>query len=169
MINPGIMSSKTDMWSTPQWLFDTLNSHYQFTIDVCAVPENAKCECFFSLEQDGLKQKWEGRCWMNPPYGKEISKWVKKACDSAAEGALVVALLPARTDTAWFWEYVIKARVEFIRGRLKFGDGKGSAPFPSMIAVWDNTWNIPAIGYKERNRREQLFRCSCNDIRGRYA
>jgi phage N-6-adenine-methyltransferase len=170
MINSGIMSSKTDMWATPQWLFDVLNSHYRFSLDVCAVPENAKCKRFFSPEEDGLKQKWNGICWMNPPYGLKISKWVKKAYDSATEGALVVALLPARTDTAWFWNHVyLKAKIEFIRGRLKFGDGKGSAPFPSMIAVWDNSWNIPAIGYKERNRREQLFMYSCCDIRGRYA
>jgi phage N-6-adenine-methyltransferase len=148
---------------------DKYFSHYQFTIDVCATPENAKRRKYYTPEQDGLKQKWEGVCWMNPPYGKGIAKWMKKANDSAAEGALVVALLPARTDTAWFWEYAIKARIEFIRGRPKFGDGKGSAPFPSMIAVWDNAWNIPAIGYKERDRRDQLFRCSCHDIRGRNA
>ena len=131
------MSSNTDLWATPQWLFDSLNSHYQFTLDVCALPENAKCKKYFSPDVDGLKQKWEGICWMNPPYGREIKKWVKKAYESAKDGAVVVALLPARTDTAWFWDYVIhKAKIEFIKGRLKFGDGKGSAPFPSMIVVW---------------------------------
>jgi len=137
MINSGIMSSKTDMWSTPQWLFDALNTHCHFTLDVCATSENAKCKEFFSLEEDGLKQKWEGICWMNPPYGREIKKWVKKAYESALGDAVVYALLPARTDTAWFWEYVKdKATIEFIRGRLKFGDGKGTAPFPSMIVAW---------------------------------
>jgi phage N-6-adenine-methyltransferase len=139
MINKGLMSSNTDKWATPQWLFDALNRYYQFSLDVCAIPENAKCKRFFSPEEDGLKQEWERSCWMNPPYGKEIAKWVKKAYESSLEGAVVVALLPARTDTAWFWDYVYnKALIEFIRGRLKFGDGKGSAPFPSMIAVWDH-------------------------------
>jgi phage N-6-adenine-methyltransferase len=141
MINQGLMSSKTAMWATPQWLFDTLNSHYQFTLDVCATKENAKCKNYFSPEQDGLRQPWKGICWMNPPYGKEIKKWVKKAYESSLEEALVVALLPARTDTAWFWEYVYhKARIEFIRGRLRFGDGKGAAPFPSMIAIWGSCY-----------------------------
>jgi phage N-6-adenine-methyltransferase len=170
MINSGLMSSNTDKWATPQWLFDTLDAHYQFGLDVCALAENAKCKKYFTPDQNGLKQKWEGMCWMNPPYGREIGKWVKKANDSSLEGAIVVALLPARTDTAWFWDYVYyTAKIEFIRGRLKFGDGKGGAPFPSMIAVWDNTWDIPTIGYKEWDRRDQLFRCSCHDIRGRYA
>jgi phage N-6-adenine-methyltransferase len=132
------MSSNTDTWATPQWLFDALNAHYQCTLDVCAVPENAKCKHYFSPEQDGLKQEWDGMCWMNPPYGREIVKWVKKAYESSLAGAVVVALLPARTDTAWFWDYVYhKAMIEFIRGRLRFGDGKGAAPFPSMVAVWD--------------------------------
>ncbi|MHB9293729.1 hypothetical protein Holit_02859 [Hollandina sp. SP2] len=140
MLNSGLMSSKTDMWATPQWLFDTLNNQYHFCLDVCAVEENAKCERFFSPEEDGLKQQWEGVCWMNPPYGRGIIQWVKKAYESSLEGAVVVALLPARTDTAWFWEYVYhKARIEFIRGRLKFGDSTGAAPFPSMIAVWDRS------------------------------
>jgi phage N-6-adenine-methyltransferase len=131
------MSSKTDKWATPQWLFDTLDGRHQFTLDVCAIPENAKCKSYFSPKQDGLKQKWEGICWMNPPYGREIVKWVKKAYESSLDGTIVVALLPARTDTAWFWDYVYhKAKIEFIRGRLKFGDGRGAAPFPSMIAEW---------------------------------
>lgn len=164
MINHGLMSSNTDKWATPQWLFDALNFNYHFSVDVCAMPENAKCECFFSPEQDGLKQKWEGICWMNPPYGKEITKWVKKAYDSAAEGALVVALIPARTDTAWFWDYVYrKAKIEFIRGRLKFGDGKGAAPFPSMIAVWE-----PHIFNIEQEEKYTLwFNFSCYALRER--
>jgi phage N-6-adenine-methyltransferase len=161
MINLGLMSSNTDMWATPQWLFDALNSHYQFRLDVCALPENAKCKNYFSPEQDGLKQEWEGICWMNPPYGKEIIKWVRKAYESSLEGAIVVALLPARTDTAWFWDYVYnKAMIEFIRGRLKFGDGKGAAPFPSMIAVWDDPITLGGV-YR--------YGIACRDIRRRHA
>jgi phage N-6-adenine-methyltransferase len=120
MINTGIMSSNSDMWGTPQWLFDALNTYYRFTLDVCAVKGNAKCEKFYSPKDDGLKKKWKGICYMNPPYGREIKKWVKKAYESTVDGeAAVVGLLPARTDTAWFWDFVKdKARIEFIRGRF---------------------------------------------------
>ena len=81
----GMFSSKTDMWETPQDLFDRLNHEFHFTLDVCAIPENAKCSNFFSPENDGLSQEWFGTCWMNPPYGKEIGKWVKKAYEFAVD------------------------------------------------------------------------------------
>lgn len=162
MINKGIMSSNTDMWSTPQWLFNILDSYYKFNLDVCAVPENAKCRRFFPPEEDGLSKKWIGACWMNPPYGREIGKWVKKAYESSLEGAIVVALLPARTDTAWFWDYInFKARIEFIKGRLKFNDGKGSAPFPSMIVVWEQY----KIGSQYNKEADSRFITACMGIR----
>lgn len=133
-----MFSSKTEMWETPQDLFDRLNNKYHFDYDVCAIQENAKCQQYYTPEIDGLKQKWGGRCWCNPPYGREISKWVAKAYMSSINGAVVVMLLPARTDTKWFHEYVLPyAEIYFIKGRLKFGDSKNSAPFPSMIAVFN--------------------------------
>lgn len=83
-------------------------------------------------------QEWKGHCWMNPPYGRTIKHWVKKAYESSLKGHLVVALLPARTDTAWFHEYILgKAEIRFLRGRLKFGNATNSAPFPSMVVVWN--------------------------------
>ena len=136
-------SSKTDMWATPQDLFDKLNREHAFTLDVCAVADNAKCKKFFSPEQDGLSLNWwDNVCWMNPPYGREIGKWVKKAYDATFPdwqhtGAKVVCLLPARTDTKWFHDYCTKGKIEFLRGRLKFGGHKNSAPFPSMIVVFN--------------------------------
>jgi phage N-6-adenine-methyltransferase len=129
-------SSKTDLWATPQAFFDKYNEIYSFETDVCASTENAKCLTFYTKEQDGLKQKWIGKCWMNPPYGREIKAWVKKAYESSLEGATVVCLLPARTDTAWWHDYCVKGNIEFIRGRLKFGGSKNSAPFPSAIVVF---------------------------------
>lgn len=124
-----MFSSKTDMWATPQWLFDELNERYHFTLDVCAVEENAKCANFYSPELDGLSQPWKGRVWCNPPYGRNIGKWVQKAADS---DALVVMLLPARTDTRWFHDYIYgKADVKFLKGRLKFfwgGEKFGTVP-----------------------------------------
>lgn len=132
-MNDGMFSSKTDLWSTPQALFDSLNAQYNFQTDVCATDENAKCKHYFTKEQDGLKQEWKGVCWMNPPYGRTIKQWVQKAYES---NATVVCLLPARTDTFWFHEYCVHGEITFIRGRLKFGGSKNSAPFPSMIVVF---------------------------------
>ena len=136
VITSGLMSSNSDRWETPQKLFDELNQKYNFEIDVCALPENAKCENYFTPEVDGLKQEWSGACWMNPPYGREIGKWMKKALESSRNGATVVCLVPARTDTAWWHDYAMKGEIEFIRGRLKFGNSKNSAPFPSAIVVF---------------------------------
>ena len=130
-------SSKTDLWSTPPDLFARLDAEFGFTLDVCAVPENAKCLRYFTPEIDGLRQTWEGIVWMNPPYGRTIGKWVRKAYLSAREGAVVVCLLPARTDTRWWHDYVTHAHEHwFIKGRLKFGGARSGAPFPSAVVVF---------------------------------
>jgi phage N-6-adenine-methyltransferase len=133
-----MFSSKTDLWATPQDLFDKLNEKYHFTTDVCALPENAKCDYFFTPEIDGLKMAWAGRCWCNPPYGRTVGKWVKKAVEEVQRGVpIVVMLLPARTDTKWFHDYCLPyGKIEFLKGRLKFGGCETSAPFPSMIVVF---------------------------------
>ncbi len=138
MNNDLMFSSKTDLWATPQDFFDKLNDEFHFDIDVCANETNHKCDTYYTKEQNGLAQEWKGICWCNPPYGREIGKWVEKAYRSAMTGdALVVMLLPARTDTRWFHDYIYdKAQIRFVRGRLKFGDSKNSAPFPSMIVVF---------------------------------
>ena len=137
-MNTGVMfSSATDIWETPQNFFDLLDSEFKFDVDVCALPENAKCRNYYTPEMDGLRQKWEGVCWCNPPYGRKIGEWVKKANGSAEAGATVVMLLPARTDTKWFHEYIYRrAEIRFVRGRLKFGGSKNSAPFPSMVVIF---------------------------------
>lgn len=132
-----MFSSKTDLWETPQDLFDKLNNEFHFTLDVCATPENAKCNSFYTKEQDGLSQPWKGVVWCNPPYGKQIGSWVRRGFFASLSGNTVVMLLPARTDTRWFHEYIYgKAEIRFIRGRLKFGGSKNSAPFPSMVVVF---------------------------------
>ena len=130
-------SAKTHVWETPQTFFDALDREFNFTLDVCALPDNSKCVRFFSPAEDGWVQPWRGVCWMNPPYGRVIGKWVRKAYESSLEGATVVCLLPARTDTKWWHEYVEdKAERRFIKGRLKFGGAKDSAPFPNVIVVF---------------------------------
>jgi len=136
-INKGLMTSKTDLWETPQEFFNEQNAKYgPFDIDVCADATNAKCATYFDKTIDGLEQVWAGKCWMNPPYGREIGKWMKKAYESAGNGTIVVCLVPARTDTKWWHDYAAKGQVTFIRGRLKFGGSKNSAPFPSAIVVF---------------------------------
>ncbi len=130
-------SSETDNWSTPQEFFNKVNDiHGPFTLDVCADALNAKCERFFTKEDNGLEQKWEGVCWMNPPYGREIINWMEKAYLSWRDGATVVCLVPARTDTNWWHYYAMKGDVVFIKGRLKFGGSKNSAPFPSALVIF---------------------------------
>lgn len=139
-MNTDVMfSSKTDLWATPQEFFDELNKEFSFSLDVCALPENAKCKDFYTPEVDGLSQPWTGRVWCNPPYGREIGKWVTRAYLSVCSGnaELVVLLLPARTDTRWFHDYIYqKAEVRFIKGRLKFSGAKYNAPFPCMVVVF---------------------------------
>lgn len=131
-------SSATDNWATPQSEFDRLSALYgPFDLDVCASSENAKCQRFYSKEENGLLKPWVGKCWMNPPYGRTIGLWMKKAYESSLAGATVVCLVPARTDTAWWHDFAAKGKVEFIRGRLKFGGSKNSAPFPSAVVIFN--------------------------------
>lgn len=135
-----MFSSATDMWATPQSFFDELNNEFHFTLDPCATKANAKCNKFYMIDEDGLQQDWKGEVvFCNPPYGKMISSWVRKCSqESKKTNTTVVALLPARTDTRYFHDYIYgKAKdIRFIKGRLKFGDSKNSAPFPSMVVVF---------------------------------
>ncbi len=133
-----MFSSATGEWETPQDLFDELNEIFHFTLDVCATPENTKCEKFFTKEQNGLKQKWGGNTiWMNPPYGRGIKEWIRKGyLISLRSDTVVVCLLPSRTDARWFHDYCVRGQIWFIKGRLKFGGATNSAPFPSMIVIF---------------------------------
>ena len=135
-ITAGMMSSNRDTWETPEKLFLDLDKEFGFTIDVCALPENAKCASYFTPEQNGLEQEWRGVCWMNPPYGREIAKWMRKAYESSKQGATVVCLVPARTCSAWWHDYAMKGEVRFLRGRVRFVGAKWTAPFPSAVVVF---------------------------------
>ena len=129
-------SSATDDWATPQDFFDALNLEFQFDLDVCASVTNAKCERFFTIDDDGLAQQWVGVCFMNPPYGRTIGKWMAKAVSEWQAGATVVCLVPARTDTNWWHTYAMQGEIRFIKGRLKFGGSKNAAPFPSAVVIF---------------------------------
>ena len=134
------LSSKSIEWSTPQEFFNELNEEFHFNLDPCSTDKNAKCKKHFTIKDDGLSKDWGGqRVFCNPPYGKEISKWVRKCYyESRKPDTLVVMLIPARTDTSYFHDFIYgKAKeIRFIRGRLHFNDGKGCAPFPSMVVIF---------------------------------
>jgi len=144
-IMPALYSSASSEWSTPAGFFAKLNRRYQFTLDACATAENAKCPLFYTRGQNGLQQDWgTHRVFCNPPYGRAMGAWARKSFEASQRGALVVLLVPARTDTKWFHDWVQgKAEVSFLRGRLRFGNADASAPFPSMLAVYSP--NRPAV------------------------
>lgn len=137
-IHPALYSSRTEEWPTPQSFFDALDREFNFTLDPCATRANAKCADYFTKHDDGLERDW-GRhvVFCNPPYGRDIIHWAEKCWRASIAGATVVLLVHARTDTRWFHNFVLgKAELRFVRGRLKFGDGTQSAPFPSLVAVY---------------------------------
>ncbi len=144
-----MFSNKNNCWCTPRDFFEELNEEFNFTLDPCCMPKSALCEKYYTPEEDGLKQDWSGEvAFVNPPYGREISKWVKKCYEEGQkENTKVVMLIPARTDTRYFHEYVYhKGEIRFIKGRLKFSDldvpeeerKLSPAPFPSMIVVFSS-------------------------------
>lgn len=136
-MNSGVhFSSATDLWSTPQDFYDKLNDEFHFTLDPCATDENHKTDKYFTIKDDGLAQDWSNDVvFMNPPYGRVIGDWIKKAKES---NTTVVCLVPARTDTRWWHDNVINDadEIRFIKGRLKFGGQKNSAPFPSAVIIY---------------------------------
>ncbi len=133
-----VFSSSSDEYSTPEDLFKSLDSEFHFTLDPCATDNNRKCERYFTKDQNGLNQNWGGeRVFCNPPYSK-ISDWVRKCYEeSIKDGTLVVMLIPSRTDTKYFHDYILhRSEIRFIKGRLTFGEEKYHAPFPSMIVIF---------------------------------
>lgn len=155
-------SSKKSDWQTPSYLFDYFNERYKFTLDPCASDDNHLCEKYYTIEQDGLAQSWEGeRVFMNPPYGKEIGKWVKKAHDESKNNCLVIAMLPARTCTDWFHKYCAGYEITFLKRRIKFiGCSDNGAPFPSMVVKF-SSWGLKVVNhgiYDTLNHRELINR-----------
>lgn len=139
MVDSVHFSSDRDDWETPPDLFARLHTEFGFTLDCCASPDNAKCERYFTPEDDGLEQPWTASTvWMNPPYGRVIGKWIARAWVAASqEGATVACLIPARTDTRWWHDYCMRAHeIRFIRGRVRFVGAKAGAPFPSALVIF---------------------------------
>lgn len=148
-INKGMMSSKSAEWETPWEFFHKVNRRFHFTVDVCATRRNRKCMEYFSVKNDALKKKWRGVCWMNPPYGRDIQHWIRKAYVSSRRGATVVCLIPARTDTAWWHDYCMCGTIYFIRGRLTFRNQyllkSDPAPFPCALVIFGKAYNYTGI------------------------
>ena len=140
MNTEAMFSHKKNNWATPQWFFDKLDAEFHFTLDPCSDDHNHKCEKYFTEKQDGLKQSWSDEIvFCNPPYGRVIGKWVKKCFEEVYCGSCkcAVLLLPARTETMWFHDYIYhKAEVRFIKGRIKFEGATVNAPFPNMVVVF---------------------------------
>ena len=138
-----MFSSKTGNWETPQDFFEKLDWRFgPFNLDPCAQPHTAKCTKFYTEEDDGLQQSWAGHTvYVNPPYGRGIEKWIKKAYQEAQQpDTKVVMLIPSRTDTKYWHNYVMKAsEIYFVKGRLKFGQSTTSAPFPSAVIVFESS------------------------------
>ena len=143
------LSSNSVEYETPDELFKKLNDEHKFDLDVCATKENAKCKKYFTIKEDGLKQKWHGVCFMNPPYNRKIKYWIEKAYNEMYEHKVkTVALIPARTDTQYWHDYIfLKTGIQFLKGRLKFKNSNGvnnAAPFPSAIVIFDyKLYNAP--------------------------
>jgi phage N-6-adenine-methyltransferase len=140
MLNSSLFSSAKDDWETPDFLFDSLNKEFGFTLDPCCLPHSAKCSHYFTPDDDGLAQEWFGVVFMNPPYGREIGRWVRKAFEQSNNGSVVVCLIPARTDTRWWHSYCMKSKeIRFLTKRLTFKGGTNKATFPAAIVVFDKS------------------------------
>lgn len=138
-MNKALFTSNTNEWSTPQWLFNELDSEFHFTLDPCCTHENAKCRKHYTIMEDGLSKSWGGESvFCNPPYGRTIHKWVEKAWrESTKPNTIVVLLIPARTDTRYFHDYILyRSEIRFLRDRIDFNEIGGRAPFPSMVVVF---------------------------------
>lgn len=144
------LSADKDEWETPQDLFEALDAEFGFTVDVCASETNAKCERFWTIDDDALARDWAGEvCWMNPPYS-QIEEWVAKARQTG-RGGVVVCLVPSRTDVGWFWDHARHGEVRFLRGRLAFVDDEGRtgpAPFPSALVIFSAD-HLPIVRWWE--------------------
>lgn len=127
MVSKMLFSSATNEWATPKDFYDILNKEFNFTLDPCATKQNAKCNKYFTIDDDGLKQDWSNDIvFMNPPYGREIKNWVEKAYKESVKGAVVVCLIPSRTDTRYWHDWIFNkaSEIRFVKGRLKFGGEK---------------------------------------------
>lgn len=140
MLNKSLYSKEKSTWETPDDLFDKLDKEFHFQIDLCANEYNKKCDNYYSEEKNSLIQEWLGLCWMNPPYGKGIDQWIRKAYESSLkDNTTIVCLLPVRSDTKWWHNYCMRGEIRFLNKRLKFKNSGNMATFPSAIVIFGST------------------------------
>lgn len=137
-MNKALFATNRQDWGTPKTFFDLLDQEFHFTIDICASEDNAKCPRYFTIEDDSLSFTWPANetIYCNPPYGREVGKWLEKGWEARGNGSTVVFLLPARTDTKWFHEWVSLGEVRFLQGRIIFEGAAAGAPFPSLLLIF---------------------------------
>lgn len=140
MISNGLFTSNNQEWETPQKLFEELNKEFNFTLDACASKSNHKLERYYTEKDSALNHSWKDeRVFINPPYNRN-KEFIKKCFDERESARVIVLLIPARTDTKYFHEYIYHhAEIRFIKGRLKYelnGKSLNSSPFPSMLVIW---------------------------------
>lgn len=155
MISPALFSSRSEEWPTPLDFFHMLDDEFRFSLDPCCTKESAKAGKYFTIDDDGLSHSWAGETvFMNPPYGRKIGTWIEKAyTEGLQKSTVVICLIPSRTDTKYFHEFIMRAKeIRLIRGRLKYGDGKGSAPFPSIVVIFDGDHESPVLSSMSRAR-----------------
>ena len=146
-----MFSKESDEYETPKVFFDLLQQKFGvFTLDPCATKENAKCAVFYTKDDNGLLKSWKGhKVFCNPPYS-ENKTWIEKCLrESQQDDTEVILLIPSRTDTRYWYDYCMKAKeIYFVKGRLKFGNMKNTAPFPSAIIVFNNQYRsgCPIVG-----------------------
>lgn len=160
-IRSAMISSKSNEWETPQWFFDKLDKEFGFTLDPCATPLNAKCSKFYTQKDNGLKQGWAGEIvFMNPPYGGNTDKWIRKAWQESLNGAIVVCLLVSSTDRSYWHDYIFPyaSQIRWIRGRLRFGEASSTAPFASAIVIFGGEYDRRQIWQvKGKPNRQQVL------------
>jgi len=159
-LQKAMVSSKTNEWVTPQLLFEDLDKEFKFTLDPCSTHENHKCDKYFTMEDDGLKQDWsDDIVFMNPPYGGHTGDWIKKALDESKKGATVVCLIVSSTDRSYWHDYIFPfaSQIRFVRGRLKFGDADSTAPFASALVIFSPQEYQNKIIYYEESVNKTLF------------
>lgn len=144
-VNHGMLSSNSAEWETPRDFFEKVNRRFHFTLDVCATKENSKCKKYYTKEEDALTKRWKGVCWMNPPYGGGIDLWLKKAYSESKKGAIVVCLVPARTDARWWHDYCMRGTIYFLIGKLTFVGARWNSPFPNALVIFGKAFNNSGI------------------------
>lgn len=146
MLNNSLFMSDKDDWETPKKLYEILDNEFHFNLDPCCTKETAKCISFYTTEDDGLSKEWRGNVFMNPPYGRQIINWIKKAKEESDKGSTVVCLVPARTDTKWWHTYCMKsAEIRFLTKRLTFEGANNKATFPAAIVIFKPEKNQPIL------------------------